>query len=220
MSPKNFLLDDRLHAYIAAHTTAVDEVAGELITETAALGGVAGMQISPEQGALMALLTRAIGASNAIEIGTFTGFSALCIARALPPAPQGRLLCCDISTEWTSIGERYWDRAGVSDRIELRLGPAAETLRALPNEEQFDIGFIDADKEGYRTYYQELLPRMHPNGLILVDNVLWSGAVADESSTGETVEEIRGFNDLVAADPRVESTILTVADGLTIIRRL
>jgi caffeoyl-CoA O-methyltransferase len=217
MSPKNFLLDDRLHAYLMAHSAPLDAVAQGLIDDTAALGGVSGMQISPDQGAFMALLTGALGARNAVEIGTFTGYSALCVARALPP--DGRLLCLDINEEWTAIGRRAWAAAGVAGKIELTIGPALDSLRALPEAEQFDLAFVDADKAGYPGYYAELLPRLRPNGVILVDNVLWSGAVADPDRDDEQTTAIRAFNDLVAADDRVESTILTVGDGLTMVRK-
>lgn len=217
MSPKSFLFDDRLHDYLLAHSAAPDEVAEALIAETAALGDIAGMQIAPEQGAFMALLAGALGARDIVEVGTFTGYSALCLARALPPG--GRLLCLDVSQEWTAIGRRAWRAAGVADRIELRIGAALDTLRALPRTERFDLAFIDADKPNYAAYYTELLPRLRRNGVILVDNVLWSGAVVDPERDDTHTVAIRAFNDLVAADGRVESTILTVADGLTMIRK-
>jgi len=152
-----------------------------------------------------------------VEVGTFTGYSALCLARALPE--DGRLLCLDVSEEWTSIGRRAWEKAGVDGKIELRIAPALDSLRALPETEQFDMAFIDADKPNYGGYYAELLPRVRTNGLILVDNVLWSGAVVDPGRDDENTVAIRAFNDLVAADDRVESTILAVSDGLTLIRK-
>lgn len=217
MSPKSFLLDDRMHAYLLAHSASVDEVAAALIAETAALGDVARMQIAPEQGALMGLLATALGAREIVEVGTFTGYSALCLARALPA--DGRLLCLDISEKWTSLGRRAWRAAGVADKIDLQIGPALDSLRALPEVERFDLAFIDADKPAYADYYAELLPRVRRNGLILVDNVLWSGAVADPERDDPDTNAIRAFNDLVSADERVESTILTVADGLTVIRK-
>jgi caffeoyl-CoA O-methyltransferase len=217
VSPKSFFLDDTVHGYLMAHTTPPDAVGRALIEETAALGGIARMQISPEQGAFMALLAAAVGARNIVEVGTFTGYSALCLARALPPG--GRLLCLDVSEEWTSIGRRAWAAAGVDDRIELRIGPALDSLRALPATEQFDLAFIDADKPAYPDYYRELLPRLRTNGLILVDNVLWHGAVVDPARDDADTVAIRAFNDLVAADESVESTILTVGDGLTLIRK-
>jgi caffeoyl-CoA O-methyltransferase len=154
---------------------------------------------------------------RAVEVGTFTGYSALCIARGL--ADDGRLLCCDVSEEWTAIGREAWKRAGVDGRIDLRIAPAIETLRALPTDEPIDLAFVDADKGGYAAYYEELLPRLRANGVILVDNTLWSGAVVDASRTDDDTEAIRAFNDMVAADERVESVILTIGDGLTLIRK-
>jgi caffeoyl-CoA O-methyltransferase len=174
------------------------------------------MQISPEQGAFMTLFTRLIGARRAVEVGTFTGYSALCIARGLPD--DGSLLCCDVSEEWTALGRRAWDRAGVADPITLEIAPALDTLRALPHEPSFDLGFIDADKPAYPGYYEEILARLRPNGVILVDNVLWGGAVLTESDDENTVA-IQSFNDMVAADDRVESTILALGDGLTVARK-
>jgi caffeoyl-CoA O-methyltransferase len=176
-----------------------------------------GMQISPEQGAFMTILTRMLGAREAVEIGTFTGYSSLSIARGL--APDGHLLCCDLSEEWTAMARAAWAKAGVEDVVELRIAPALETLRSLPGDPVIDLAFIDADKAGYVGYYEELLPRLRPNGVILVDNVLWSGRVFDPSVTDEDTAAIRAFNDQTAADPRVESTILTLGDGLTVIRK-
>ncbi|RIL07669.1 MAG: SAM-dependent methyltransferase [Proteobacteria bacterium] len=216
-APKSFFVSPEIHAYLLAHGTPPDPVQQSLIEETRALGGISMMQIAPEQGAFMTLLARAIGARRAIEVGTFTGYSALCIARGL--ADGGRLLCCDVSEEWTSIGRRHWERAGVADRIELRIGPAAETLRALPEEELFDLGFIDADKEGYPTYFEEILKRLRPNGLVLVDNVLWFGQVANPEANDPSTLAIRAFNEKVAHDARVDRVMLPVADGLTILRK-
>src|SRR5262249_4970577 len=140
------------------------------------------------------------------------------IARGLPPG--GHLLACDVSEEWTAVARRYWAKAGLGDRIELRLGPAAETLRALPAVPTFDFAFIDADKPGYLTYYEEILPRLVPNGLIVVDSVLWDGEVADGAKQGEDTVALRAFNERVAADRRVQSVMLPVADGLTLARKL
>lgn len=216
-TPKSFFLSPGMHEYLLDHTTPVDEVQQWLIDEThARTEDRAGMQISPEQGSFMTLLTRLLGARRAVEVGTFTGYSALCIARGLPA--DGRLLCCDVSAEWTALGREAWDRDGVGDRVELRIAPAEQTLRALPLDDPIDLAFIDADKGGYITYYSELLPRMRANGVILVDNTLWSGDVADDALHGGDLDAIRLFNDLVASDPRVESTILTIGDGLTLIR--
>jgi caffeoyl-CoA O-methyltransferase len=165
----------------------------------------------------MSLLVRAVGAKSAVEVGTFTGYSALCIARGLPD--DGRLLACDVSEEWAAIARRYWQRAGVEKKIELRLGPALETLRALPVEPHFDLGFIDADKPSYPAYYAEILARLRPGGLILVDNVLWMGRVADPAADDPATAAIRAFNDRVAADPRVDCVMLPISDGLTLLRK-
>lgn len=216
-APKSFHLPPAVHEYLLRHGSPPDALAQELIEETRRLGGIWLMQIAPEQGAFLTLLTRAIGARRAVEVGTFTGYSALCIARGLPA--DGRLLCCDVSEEWTAIARRYWDRAGLADRIELRLGPAAETLAALPAEPVFDLAFIDADKGGYPAYYEAILPRLRPGGLILVDNVLWFGRVADPAADDEATAQIRAFNAKVAADPRVEAVLLPIGDGLTIVRK-
>jgi caffeoyl-CoA O-methyltransferase len=175
------------------------------------------MQIAADQGALMSLLVAVSGARRAVEVGTFTGYSALCIARALPE--DGRLLCCDVSEEWTAVAREAWERAGVAHKIELRLAPALETLRSLPAGETIDLAFIDADKPGYHAYYEELLARLRPDGLILVDNTLWYRRVLDPSADDEDTRAIRAFNDAVAADPRVDTVLLPVSDGLTLIRK-
>jgi len=206
-----------VYRYLVDHRSDQDPVLAELAAETAELGNVSLMQIAPEQGAFMALLARAIGARDAVEVGTFTGYSALCVARALPA--DGRLLCCDISAEWTAIGRRYWERAGVAHKVDLRIGPALDTLRALPPAEQFDLAFIDADKLNYASYYEEILRRLRPNGLILFDNVLWMGEVANPYAQDDDCLALRSLNDRLAADPRVESVMLPVADGLTIVRK-
>ena len=215
--PKSFFLDSDLHAYLLAHGTPPDAILRELAEETVArLGPLAGMQIAPEQGAFMTLLARVMGARRAIEVGTFTGYSALCIARGLPD--DGRLICCDVSEEWTAIGRPYWEKAGVSQRIDLRIGPAAETLRALPEERVFDLAFVDADKPSYALYYEELLRRVRPGGLILVDNVLWGGAVLDPERDDANTLAIRAFNEQVASDERVEALMLPISDGLSLLR--
>jgi caffeoyl-CoA O-methyltransferase len=210
-------VDQALHSYILEHRSPDDDVLRALQDETGRLGDRAKMQIAPDQGTFLRLLVAAIGARRAIEVGTFTGMSAICIARGLGAA--GRLLCCDVSEEWTAIARRYWARAGVADRIELRLGPAADTLRSLPPEPAFDFGFIDADKAGYPVYYEEILKRLRPGGLITVDNVLWSGDVVLADKQDEDTQAIRRFNELVAADTRVDSVILPLADGLTLARK-
>ena len=217
MTPKSFQLSSELHEYLLAHSTPIDDVQKALIAETEALGGISRMQVSPEQGALLTILTELVGATNAVEVGTFTGYSSLCISRGL--APGGRLLCCDVSEEWTAIARRHWEQAGVDDRIDLRIAPALDTLQSLPVDTTIDVAFIDADKPGYVGYVGELVPRMRPGGLLLIDNVLWSGNVADPSFTDADTEAIRRCNDIVVADERLEVVMLPVADGLTIARR-
>jgi caffeoyl-CoA O-methyltransferase len=215
--PKSFLLTADLADYLVGHGTPPDPVQRALIEETAALGAVSGMQIAPEQGAFLTIFTRLVGARSAIEIGTFTGYSALCIARGLPDA--GRLTCCDVSEEWTSIGRRAWADAGVSARIQLEIAPALDTIAALPPDATFDLAFIDADKPNYANYFDALLPKMRTNGAILVDNVLWDGRVVKSDADDENTVAIRAFNDKVASDDRVDTVMLPIADGLTICRK-
>ncbi len=216
--PKSFYLSAPIHEYLVAHGTPPDEVQRWLIEETKRqVPDLAMMQVAPEQGAFMTVLTRLLGVRQAVEVGTFTGYSALSIARGL--APGGRLLCCDVSEEWTNLGRQAWERAGVGDRIELRLGPAIDTLRSLPTEETIDLAFIDADKRSYASYYEELLARLRPNGVVLVDNTLWMGAVIDASATDDDTTAIRAFNDAVAADDRVDAVQLPISDGLTLLRK-
>ena len=217
MSFKPLPLTPDLHAYLLEHSTPPDGVVAELIAETrASLPSNATMQVGPEQAAFLRLLTAVSGVRRAVEVGTFTGLSSLSIARGL--APGGRLVCFDVSEQFTEVARRYWKRAGVDDRIELRIGPAAERLTELPPEPHLDLAFIDADKEGYATYWNELVPRLRPGGLILVDNVLWSGRVLDPQSDSDRA--IVDFNAMAAADERVELVILPIADGLTMARKL
>jgi caffeoyl-CoA O-methyltransferase len=215
--PKSFHLGPEIHDYIVAHGTPPDAVQRELIEETRKLGGISLMQIAPEQGAFMTLFARAIGARRALEVGTFTGYSTLCIARGL--GDGGRVIACDVSAEWTAIGRRYWEKAGVAERIDLRIGPAADTLRALPKDPVFDLAFIDADKPSYGLYYELILERLRPGGVILVDNVLWMGQVVNPAATDPQTNAIRVFNDEVANDPRVDCAMLAVSDGLTLLRK-
>jgi caffeoyl-CoA O-methyltransferase len=216
---KFIALDNKLYDYLLAHGHNDDPVLRELVRETREkLGRRAGMQIAPEQGTFMTLLARAIGARRAIEVGTFTGYSAICIARGL--AQDGSLLCCDVSEEWTAIARRHWENAGVASTITLKLAPALDTLRALPLDAVFDFAFIDADKTNYRHYYEEVLRRTRAGGLILVDNVLWDGAVLDEKDQTDDTKAIRAFNDFAVTDQRVELVMLPVCDGLTIARKL
>ncbi|MBE3001389.1 class I SAM-dependent methyltransferase [Nocardiopsis sp. HNM0947] len=207
-----------LQAYIVDHTDPVDPVLAELAEETARLyPDHKGMQIGAEQGAFTTLLTRIQGARDVVEIGTFTGYSSICFARGLPS--DGRLLALDISEEWTSVARRYWERAGVADRIDLRIGPALESLQGLPEQEQFDIAFLDADKTGYIDYWEELVPRMRAGGLLLADNTLSHGRVVDPDNTEPHVQGIRDFNDRLVADDRVTQVLLPLGDGLTLARK-
>jgi caffeoyl-CoA O-methyltransferase len=215
--PKSFHLSPEVHDYVVAHGTPPDAIQRALIEETRALGALSAMQIAPEQGAFMTLLARAIGARRAIEIGTFTGYSALCLARGLPE--DGEIVCCDVNADWTAIGRPYWEKAGVAHKIDLRIGPALETLGSLPAAPPFDLAFIDADKPSYPDYFEAILARLRPGGVILVDNVLWMGRVADPEVDDDQTRAIRAFNDRVAADPRVDCVMLPIADGLTLLRK-
>lgn len=212
--PKSFTLSEGVHRYILDHSSPLDDVRQRLMEETASLGSVAGMQVPPEQSLLLTLLTRVIGAHEAVEVGTFTGLSALSIAAGL--ADGGRLVCCDVSEEWTAIARRYWAEAGLGDRIDLRIGPAVDTLRSLPDGPHLDLAFIDADKPSYVAYWDELVPRIRPGGILLVDNVLWRGAVVDQGVNDENTVAIRLFNNHAAADSRVDLVMLPISDGLTI----
>ncbi|MEV0716816.1 class I SAM-dependent methyltransferase [Asanoa sp. NPDC050611] len=204
--------------YLLAHSSPADDLLHELAAETIRVfPGAAAMQISHDEGELLTMLVQLVGATRAVEVGVFTGYSSICIARGL--APGGSLLACDVSEEWTSVARRYWDRAGVADRIELRIAPALETLRALPAEENVDFAFIDADKPGYPAYYEELVTRVRPGGLIVLDNVLRGGRVVDPAANGEGDVAIREINDRVVADPRVTVAMLPVRDGVTLIRK-
>jgi caffeoyl-CoA O-methyltransferase len=207
-----------LNAYLCAHSSPPDAVLRELANETADLFPTeTNLAIAPEQGTLMTLLTQITGAASAIEIGTFTGYSSICIARGL--ADSGRLLCCDINAEWTSVARKYWEKAGLADRIELRLGPAIDTLRSLPASEVFDLAFIDADKGGYLGYWREVVPRVRPGGLIMVDNTFSHGRVIDAGNDNPLVISIRDFNDHAAADDRVDLVMVPIGDGLTLARK-
>jgi caffeoyl-CoA O-methyltransferase len=217
MAARPSIVPAEISAYIAAHAPGPDEVLRDLQRRTAELGGAAVMQVSAEEGALLTLLTRVVGVTSAIEVGTFTGYSSICIARGL--APGGSLLCCDVSEEYTAIARDAWQAAGLDDRIELRIGPALDTLQALPPEATYDLVFIDADKPNYVNYYEALLPRVRTGGAFLVDNTLWSGRVVDAAADDENTVAIRAFNDHLAADDRVDSFILPVSDGLTLVRK-
>ncbi|HYZ52519.1 MAG TPA: O-methyltransferase [Streptosporangiaceae bacterium] len=207
-----------INAYLVAHSTPPDAILRELAHETAEwFPSEVSLPIAPEQGTFMTIITRLIGARSAIEVGTFTGYSSICLARGL--AEDGHLLCCDISEEWTSVARKYWEKAGLTDRIELRLGPALDTLRSLPDSARFDIAFIDADKTGYLAYWNEVVPRIRPGGVILVDNTFSHGRVIDAGNESELVQAVRDFNDHAAADDRVELIMLPLGDGLTLARK-
>lgn len=214
MSRASIGLESDLAAYMVEHGDPPDGILQDLIEETDALGRVAGMQIAPEQGVFMTWLTKLLGATRAIEIGVFTGYSALCIARGL--TEDGHLLCCDVNEEWPAIGQRYWERAGVANRITLRIAPALETLRGLPSEPAYDLAFIDADKGNYSAYFEELTRLVRTGGVILVDNVLWSGRVLDPAD--EDSQAIDEFNQLAKDDPRVDTVMVPIGDGLTLMR--
>jgi caffeoyl-CoA O-methyltransferase len=218
MSRRRAQISLHLNAYLTAHSSPPDAVLRELANETAELyPNESGLQIAPEQGTFMTLLTQLAGARSAIEIGTFTGYSSICIARGLEPG--GELLCCDISEEWTEIARKYWEKAGLQDRIELRLGPAMDTLSALPDSELFDLAFIDADKSGYLGYWRQVVPRIRPGGLIMVDNTFSHGRVIDAGNDNPAVFAIRDFNDHAAADDRVDLVMIPIGDGLTLARK-
>ncbi|UQU66466.1 class I SAM-dependent methyltransferase [Couchioplanes caeruleus] len=212
------IIDPAINDYILAHSKPADPVLRDLAAETArSFPGPAGMQISHDEGELLTMLVRLTGARFAVEVGVFTGYSAICIARGLPE--DGRLLACDVSPEWTAVARDYWKRAGVADRIDLRLAPAVETLRALPGDAVVDFAFIDADKTGYPDYYAELVPRLRPGGLIVLDNVLRDGRVLDPAAQDPADQAIRRINDLVVADERVDCVMLPVRDGITLVRK-
>jgi caffeoyl-CoA O-methyltransferase len=211
------VLDEDLHSYLVEHGARQDQALRDLAEETARLGGISVMQVAPDQGALITLLVRAIGARRAIEVGTFTGYSAICIARGLPE--DGELLTCDVNEEWTKLARRYFEQAGVAGRIEMRIGPALETLRSIHDDGEFDFAFIDADKQGYPEYYEECLRLLRPGGLLMVDNVLLSGRVLDPAPDDESARAISKLNDVITADDRVEVAMLGISDGVTLARK-
>ncbi len=211
-------ITDDVYRYLLEHSMPADDVIVELERETwESLPDRAGMQIGGEQGRLLHLLVKLTGARRLLEIGTFTGMSALWMARALPE--DGRLQCLDTSEEWTTIARRYWARAGVDHLIDLKIGPALDTLRALPAEPVFDLAFIDADKGNYSAYLDEVVPRLYPGGLLVADNVLWSGRVVDGLDEGDDTEAIRRFNRVVVDHPELEAVVLPISDGMTLARR-
>ncbi|MFF4950065.1 O-methyltransferase [Streptomyces chattanoogensis] len=214
---KSTPITPELYDYVLAHNPPLDAVQRGLVEIThQRIPDMAEMQSAQEQGPLLAFLVRLIGARHIVEVGTFTGFSALSMAQALPP--DGTLIACDVSEEWTAYGREAWAQAGVSDRIQLRIAPALDTLRAMPADPHIDLVYLDADKANYIPYWEEVVPRMRPGGLIVADNVLFHGQVTDPEATGPALA-IREFNDHVRADERMEAVMLTVADGVTVARR-
>jgi predicted O-methyltransferase YrrM len=219
VSVKSHGLSDELHAYVVQFGVREPPILTRLREETARLPEQ-DMQIAPEQGALMALLVEMIGARRCLELGTFTGYSSLAVALALPP--DGRIVCCDVSKEWTDVARRYWADAGVEDRVELRLAPAMETLEKLLADGQadtFDFAFLDADKRNYPAYYERILSLLRPGGLLCVDNVFWGGDVVRAEVDDEDVRAVRALNERVAIDDRVTISTVPIADGLTLARK-
>ncbi len=216
MSSSTLQLNEKVQDYLLGHSLRESTVCQQLREETRPMK-MGMMQVSPEQGQFMAFLVELTGTRKAVEVGTFTGYSALCIAQALPE--EGTLVCCDVSEEWTAVGKKYWEQAGVSDRIDLRIGPAVDTLKAMCDSEEegsFDFGFIDADKTNYQYYYEHVLALLRTGGLLLIDNVLWGGSVANLDKTDKDTEAIRALNTFLHHDDRVSLSMLPVGDGLTL----
>ena len=216
MSSSTLQLNEKVYDYLLGHSLRESTACQQLREETKPMK-MGMMQVSPEQGQFMSLLVELIGARKAVEVGTFTGYSALRVAQALPA--DGTLVCCDVSEEWTAVGKKYWEQAGVSDRISLRIGPAIDTLKVMRDageEGTFDFGFIDADKANYQSYYEHVIALLRTGGLLLIDNVLWGGSVANPDKTDEDTEAIRALNTFVHHDDRVSLSMLPVGDGLTL----
>jgi predicted O-methyltransferase YrrM len=219
MSNRTLTIDDRLYAYMLRHSVRETPILQEL-REVTRGHEWARMQIAPEQGQFMALLVELLGARRIIEVGTFTGYSALCMASAMPA--DGRLICCDVNEEWTATGVPFWERAGVRERIDLRIAPALETLDGLIRSGavgQFDMAFVDADKTNYVNYYERCLELIRPGGLLMFDNTLWSGAVADPDDREADTVALRELNALLHADGRVSISLVPIGDGLTLARK-
>jgi predicted O-methyltransferase YrrM len=219
MSDRTLSLTDTLYEYILSHSVREPAILARLRKATAALPD-ATMQISPEQGQLMALLVKLMGARHCIEVGTYTGYSSLAVALALPQ--DGRIVACDINAKTTAIARQFWKEAGVDAKVQLRLQPALQTLEELLASEgahRFDFAFVDADKSGYRGYYEKLIELIRPGGLIAVDNTLWSGHVADASHNDADTVALRAFNDHVYRDERVDLSLVPIGDGLTLLRK-
>ena len=218
MTNRTIGLDRALYDYLLAVSLREPPLLTRLRDETAAMEE-SNMQIAPEQGQLMGLLVQLMGARRIIEVGSFTGYSAICLASALPP--DGELICCDLSEEWTGVARRYWREAGVSERIDLRIGPALETLAGLARARagEFDMVFLDADKEHYPEYYELALGLLTPGGLLLIDNTLWDGAVIDAEDQRESTTAIRALNAKLVEDERVDLSLVPIGDGLTLARK-
>ena len=219
MSNRTVNLNDRLYSYLLEHSLREDALLRRLREETAKLP-MSMMQISPEQGQFMNLLTEIVGARRVIEVGTFTGYSSICVARALPA--NGHLTCCDVSEEYTAIARRYWGEAGLTDRITLKLAPALQTLDGLiaaGEDGQYDLAFIDADKSNYDNYYERILRLLRQGGLVMIDNVLWGGAVADPAIDDADTTAIRQLNDKLHRDERISLSLVPIGDGVTLARK-
>jgi caffeoyl-CoA O-methyltransferase len=212
MANASIALSDALETYVRRVGVREPDVLARLRDETSHLPN-AQMQISPEQGAFMSVLVKAIGARRCLEVGTFTGYSSTVVALAIPD--DGHLTCCDVSVEWTDVARRYWTDAGVAHKIDLRIGPAVDTLQTL-EDGSFDFAFIDADKPGYDAYYERALRLVRPGGLIAIDNVLWSGRVADDADQDERTQAIRALNAKIATDKRVDVAMVPIGDGMTL----
>ena len=211
---KPFSLPEAMADYLDARNTPPDAAQQALRDETERLQNW-GRRFNHEAAVMLQLIVVAARPSFVVEVGTFTGYSSLTVGRVLPPG--AKMLCCDVSEEWTSIARRHWAAAGIDDRIELRIGPAIDTLRTLPSDQSVDFAIIDADKGGYTGYYEELVPRLSPHGLIAVDNTMWSGSVIDESDQAGDTVALRAFNDHVAADSRTTNVTVPIGDGVTLI---
>jgi predicted O-methyltransferase YrrM len=217
---KSKITDEKVARYVVEKITIESALEKKLRFETSKLSN-SGMISGSDVGSFLALLTQAMQMHKALEVGTFTGYTALKIAQALPTG--GKLICCDINAEWTAIGARYWQEAGVSEKIELKIAPALQTLNALIEKgeaETFDFAFIDADKTGYDSYYEACLQLLRRGGLIVLDNMLWDGAVADESVQDESTKALRALNEKISKDSRVNYSLLTVGDGLMLARKI
>jgi caffeoyl-CoA O-methyltransferase len=215
MADKFIAMSEELHRYVVEHGARQDQVLRELAAETEAMGDIAIMQTAPDQGALITLLVRTVGARHALELGTFTGYGAICIARGLPE--DGRLLTCELSEEFAATARRWLERAGLGDRVNIAIGPALDTLRGLPEDDELDFAYIDADKPRYPVYYEETLGRLRPGGLVMLDNTLYGGGVLEPDSENAAV--IHGLNERIAADERVDVAMLGISDGVTLVRK-